>query len=174
MTRPVPLRDLVRTALLVLVSQAATLARIEPFCSWHTPIAWTGYILLVDGLVWKRRGNSWLSDARAEFLFLAFVSVPLWIIFEMYNKYTLHNWHYVGLPESLLVRYFGYAWAFATIWPAIFETGDLVSQSAGSPRAGRIGPKALRRQRPGSWRMGCRVVAGAADAACCRSSIPSQ
>ena len=22
------------------------------------------------------------------------------------------------------MRYFGYAWSFATIWPAIFETGD--------------------------------------------------
>ena len=54
-------------------------------------------------------------------------SVPLWVVFELYNKYTLHNWHYVGLPDVLLLRYFGYAWAFATIWPAIFETSELVS-----------------------------------------------
>ena len=30
------------------------LAQIEPFWSWHTPIAWTGYILFVDGLVWQQ------------------------------------------------------------------------------------------------------------------------
>ena len=126
MTRPVPARTWIGL-LIILASQAATLAKIEPFHSWHTPIAWTGYILLVDGIVWKRRGHSWLSDSHAEFFFLAFVSIPLWIVFELYNKYAIHNWHYEGLPESILVRSFGYAWAFATIWPAIFETGDLVS-----------------------------------------------
>ena len=126
MTRPVPARTWVGL-LIILVSQAATLAKIEPFYSWHTPIAWTGYILFADGIVWKRRGHSWLSDSRAEFFFLTFVSVPLWVVFELYNKHAIHNWHYIGLPESLPLRYFGYAWAFATIWPAIFETGDLVS-----------------------------------------------
>jgi hypothetical protein len=49
------------------------------------------------------------------------------VIFETYNKYSIRNWYYVGLPDDLLLRYFGYVWAFATIWPAIFETGDLVS-----------------------------------------------
>jgi hypothetical protein len=49
------------------------------------------------------------------------------VLFEVYNKYWIHNWHYVGLPESLPLRYLGYVWSFATIWPAIFVTGDLVS-----------------------------------------------
>jgi hypothetical protein len=111
----------------MLVSEAGMLARVEPFASWHTPIAWTGYILLVDAFVWKRRGSSWLRNRPAEFVFLACVSVPLWVVFELYNKYSLHNWHYLGLPESILVRYAGYAWSFATIFPAIFETAELVS-----------------------------------------------
>ena len=59
-------------------------------------------------------------------VFLALARMPLWVIFELYNKYAIPNWHYVGLPETLLIRYFGYAWSFATIWPAIFETGELV------------------------------------------------
>jgi hypothetical protein len=126
MPRPVPARTWVGL-LIVLASQVATFAGIEPFHTWHTPVAWTGYILCVDGLVWKRRGHSWLSDSHAEFFFLTFISIPLWVVFELYNKYAIHNWHYLGLPESVLVRYFGYAWSFATIWPAIFETGDLVS-----------------------------------------------
>ena len=113
--------------LLMLVSEAGMLARLEPFRSWHTPIAWTGYILLVDALVWKRRGSSWLRDRPAEFGLLACASVPLWVIFELYNKYTLFNWHYINLPESLPVRYFGYVWSFATISPAIFETAELIS-----------------------------------------------
>ena len=111
----------------MLVSQAGMLAQAQPFYTWHTPIAWTGYIVFVDGIVWKRRGSSWLTDARPEFLFLAMASVPLWLVFECYNKYFIQNWHYIGLPENLGVRYAGYAWSFATIWPAIFETGDLVA-----------------------------------------------
>lgn len=113
--------------LAIAVSEAGMLAQIEPFYSWHTPTAWTGYILFADGIVWWRRGASMLRDDAAEFCFLALMSVPLWVLFEMYNKCCLRNWYYMGLPVSLPVRYFGYIWSFATIWPAIFETGDLVS-----------------------------------------------
>jgi hypothetical protein len=159
MTRPVPARTWVGL-LIVLASQAATFAKIEPFHSWHTPIAWTGYVLCVDGIVWKRRGQSWLSDSHAEFFFLAFISIPFWIVFELYNKFAIHNWHYVGLPESILVRSFGYAWSFATIWPAIFETGDLVS-SLRDRRALRERAEPPRRHQPGplGW---LSVAAGAA------------
>lgn len=149
MNRPLPPRLWVGLAVM-LVSTMAMFARIEPFYSWHTPIAWTGYILFADGLVWKRRGRSWLSDARAEFLFLALVSIPLWVIFEIYNWYFLRNWSYVGLPESLPLRYFGYAWAFATIWPAILLTADVIAslRDPAGPRAParrpeRLGPTAL-------------------------------
>ena len=111
----------------MLVSQTGMLARVDPFYHWHTPIAWTGYILFVDAWVWARRGASWLRNHPAELFFISCVSVPLWVLFELYNKYSIHNWYYVGLPEVLLLRYFGYVWSFATILPAIFETGDLVS-----------------------------------------------
>jgi hypothetical protein len=148
MRRPIPRRTWIGL-LVMLVSEAATLAGIEPFHSWNTPIAWTGYILFADGIVWKRRGNSWLSDSRGEFLFLAALSIPLWLIFEFYNHYSLRNWHYVGLPESLPLRYLGYAWSFSTIWPAIFETGELVGSfrdrtARARPDSGRgvMGPAA--------------------------------
>ena len=114
-------------AIAMAVSEAGMLARLPPFYHWHTPIAWSGYILFADGLLWKRRGASWVRNARAELVFLALVSVPLWVIFELYNKCCLENWYYVGLPDAIPLRYFGYAWSFATIWPAIFITGDLVS-----------------------------------------------
>jgi hypothetical protein len=142
------------------VSEAGMFARINPFFHWHTPIAWTGYILLADALVWKRRGTSWLRDKPAELLFLSCASVPLWVIFELYNKYSIRNWYYVGLPEDLLLRYLGYIWAFATIWPAIFETGDLVSslrdRRAPADRAESLGALDLR---PLDWTI---VAVGAA------------
>jgi hypothetical protein len=111
---------------IMVASEAATLARIEPFWSWNTPIAWTGFILFADSIVWRRRGNSWIRSARGEFAWLAVVSIPLWLVFEIFNGF-IDNWYYVGLPENRLVRDLGYAWAFATIWPAIFEAAELVA-----------------------------------------------
>jgi hypothetical protein len=108
------------------VSETGMLLQVEPFWSWHTPIAWTGYILFVDGLVWRLRGSSWLTTARGELAFLAVASFPLWLVFEFFNLF-IRNWHYINLPGSAALRNLGYFWAFATIWPAIFETADLVA-----------------------------------------------
>ena len=120
-----PVRFWLGLALLAL-SEAAMLAHVEPFWTWHTPFAWTGYILLLDGIVFGLRGSSWLATHRGEFVFLAIVSIPLWVVFEGYNL-LIENWHYINLPENLAVRYFGYAWAFATISPGIFLTAELVA-----------------------------------------------
>jgi hypothetical protein len=111
---------------LLAVSEGAMLAHVEPFWTWHTPFAWTGYILLLDGIVYRRRGSSWLTTNRKEFVFLAVVSIPLWVVFEGYNL-LIENWYYINLPENLFVRYFGYAWAFATISPGIFLTAEVVA-----------------------------------------------
>jgi hypothetical protein len=127
-----PIHAFVGLAVLA-VSEMAMLARVEPFWTWHTPIAWTGYILLVDGIVFRRRGSSWLMSNRREFYFLAAVSIPLWLVFEGYNL-LIKNWYYINLPENLIVRYFGYAWAFATISPGIFQTAELVAVFRGRAR----------------------------------------
>ena len=111
---------------IMIVSEAATLAGIEPFASWNTPICWTGFILFADGIVFRARGNSWIRSSPGEFAALALASIPLWLVFEAYNL-VIRNWNYVGLPENQGLRTFGYAWSFATIWPAIFEGAELVA-----------------------------------------------
>jgi hypothetical protein len=123
---------------IMFVSEAATLAKVEPFWSWNTPICWTGFIVCADAVVWRARGNSWIRSAPREFVLLALVSIPLWLIFEGYNL-VIRNWHYVGLPENAALRYFGYAWSFATIWPAIFEGAELIAVTR-ARRAGRAAP----------------------------------
>ena len=125
---------------LLALSEGAMLGHVEPFWTWHTPFAWTGYILLLDGLVFRLRGSSWLATHRGEFVFLAIVSIPLWVVFEGYNL-LIENWHYINLPENLAIRYFGYAWAFATISPGIFLTAELV---AARRRAARFRAAGLR------------------------------
>jgi hypothetical protein len=117
----------------MIVSEAATLARIEPFWSWNTPIAWTGFIIFADAIVWRARGNSWMRSNPREFALLALVSIPLWLVFEGYNL-VIRNWYYVGLPENPLLRLFGYAWSYATIWPAIFEGAELSAVWRGKVR----------------------------------------
>jgi len=116
---------------IMIVSEMATLLHVEPFWSWNTPIAWTGFIIFADAIVWRARGDSWLRSNPREFACLAAASIPLWLVFEFYNRF-IENWYYVGLPENILLRYFGDAWSFATIWPAIFEGAELVGVWRGS------------------------------------------
>ena len=122
---------------IMVVSEAATLAKIEPFWSWNTPIAWTGFIIFADAIVFRARGHSWMQSAPLELALLALASIPLWLVFEGYNR-VLRNWYYVGLPEDPALRTFGYAWSFATIWPAIFEGADLMSVARASRRSSAV------------------------------------
>ena len=111
---------------IMIVSEAATLAKIEPFWSWNTPICWTGFILFADAVVYRARGDSWIRSNPREFALLTLASIPLWLVFEFFNLY-LDNWYYEGLPENWWLRMFGYAWSFGTIWPAIFEGAELAA-----------------------------------------------
>ncbi|HUX10861.1 MAG TPA: hypothetical protein VMW51_09470 [Terriglobia bacterium] len=99
--------------------------RVGWVSTFFTPLCWTAYLLLADAAVYSLQGTSRLSDSPRQFLILALASIPLWLIFEAYNL-RMQNWTYVGLPANPILRNFGYAWSFATIWPAIFETADLI------------------------------------------------
>ena len=50
---------------IMIASETATLLRLEPFYSWNTPIAWTGFILFADAVVYRARGDSWIRGALA-------------------------------------------------------------------------------------------------------------
>jgi hypothetical protein len=99
--------------------------RSQWVATWFTPIMWTGFILLADGILARLKGHSWLTDRKAEFPFLVLASVLIWLLFEIYN-FRLQNWLYLGLPESGWVRDFGYFWSFATIAPAILISSELL------------------------------------------------
>lgn len=98
---------------------------------WFTPIIWTGFILFVDGLLYKHRGSSPLVSNRKEFLLVAIVSVGGWWLFELYNAPRFWRsdlelwWHYHNLEPNPYLRRFGYDWAFATIFPALFLAAEL-------------------------------------------------
>jgi hypothetical protein len=117
---------------------------------WFTPVVWTGYILLVDALVARLTGRSYLTTARTELALIALISVGCWWLFEWYNAPRFWRgpadrvglwWQYHGLEPDPWLRRIGYDWSFATIFPALFLT-------AAALRAGLGGRLRVRPWRP--------------------------
>lgn len=111
---------------IILIAGVLLFLKIEPIPTFFTPIAWTGYILAVDSLVFKIKGESLLRNRRGEFLFMFPFSLLVWLCFEGYNLH-LKNWHYTNLPANPWMRWLGFCWSFATILPALLETTELYS-----------------------------------------------
>jgi hypothetical protein len=122
--RPFPFYGWMGLAALIC-AEVLMFRRFEPVATYFTPIAWSAYILIADAAVLAITNRSRLNDAPVVLARIAVLSIPLWLIFEAYN-FRLHNWTYVGVPREWPVALLGYAWSFATIFPAIFETADLV------------------------------------------------
>ncbi len=111
--------------LAVIAVAEVMLFRGRPFvATFMTAIAWTGYVAAVDAAVYSLSGDSLLKRHGLAFLAVVAVSAPFWLVFEAYNL-RLENWVYINLPRVPAVRYFGYAWAFSTIWPGMLETAYL-------------------------------------------------
>jgi len=98
--------------------------RVPGATTFFTALAWTFYVAIADAAVYRMRGDS-LLRAPGKFLALAALSVPGWLTFEAYN-FHLKNWVYVGVPAHFWTFAVGATWAFATIFPGIFETADLI------------------------------------------------
>jgi hypothetical protein len=112
---------------IMLVGQVLMFAQIEPVHTWFTPIQWTGYIFLLDAILRRRRGDSFIFGRTGEFLFLLSVSIACWFLFEAYNLH-LRNWEYHGLPDNLALLVIGLCWAFATIFPGILMTSEVIDE----------------------------------------------
>src|SRR5437879_9623785 len=117
--------------LIIFLAEALLFSGNQFVGRWFTPIVWTGYILFIDALVYKLKGQSLLVNNRAEFLIIAVVSIASWWVFEFYNAPRCWRsalelwWHYHNLEPNPFLRRAGYDWAFATISPALFETAEL-------------------------------------------------
>lgn len=109
----------------IAISELLLFLRFSVVPIYFTPLAWTGYILLVDGLNYKVRGESLIQSRSKEFFVMLPWSVFCWLVFELYNLHT-ESWTYIGLPQNLVARLVGFAWSFATIFPAILETAELL------------------------------------------------
>ena len=98
---------------------------------WFTPIVWTGYVLLMDAVVARLTGRSYLTTDRVEGVLVALASIGCWWLFEWYDAPRFWRgggdavglwWQYHNMQPDLFLRRVGYDWAFATIFPGLFLT----------------------------------------------------
>ncbi|MDX1613953.1 MAG: hypothetical protein R3300_06545 [Candidatus Promineifilaceae bacterium] len=116
---------------------------------------WLGFILTVDGIVYRRRGTSLLSRNWRAFVAMFLISAPVWWLFEVINWHT-QNWQYLGRERFEPLTYFVLASiAFSTVMPAVFEASELVS-TFGWTRHFEVGP----RLRPTATVIRASVIAG--------------
>ncbi|MDD5563618.1 MAG: hypothetical protein PHQ91_07870 [Thermoanaerobaculaceae bacterium] len=130
-------------AALIAAGMGLAAARVGPVAQNLTPLCWTGFIVAVDGAL-ARHGRSWLRNAPLELALMAAISIPSWLLFELYDRPRFWSaagpelwWHYSGLPPWPW-RGLGYAWSFATITPAIVLLAEAFEPAA-ARLAGRGG-----------------------------------
>jgi hypothetical protein len=118
-------------AAVVLGAEAGLVGGSAVVGRWFTPIVWTGYVLLIDAVVARLTGRSYVTTDRVEGVLVALASIGCWWLFEWYNAPRFWRggadavglwWRYHDLEPDLFLRRVGYDWSFATIFPALFLT----------------------------------------------------
>jgi hypothetical protein len=138
--------------LVLIGAEILMLKKIEPFATWFYSFAWWSYILIVDSIIYKKKGNSLIVSRTASFLIMIPWSVFIWLVFEWFNL-RLGNWHYINMPETLWVRWTGYIIAYGTVLPGLFETEELLDS------LGLFKNRTLPAIRPGArWRLPFLIV----------------
>jgi hypothetical protein len=110
---------------LLVLSEILHFKKIDPFYSWFYCFAWWSYILTLDAIIYRLKGNSLLLNRTKEFFLMIPWSTFIWLIFEAANL-SLENWYYINIPNSIFERWLGYAVAYGTVLPGLFETTELL------------------------------------------------
>ena len=112
--------------LFLILSEFFLFKKIEPFYGWFYCFAWWSYILAIDAVIYRLKGNSLIVSRTKEFFLMIPWSVFIWLIFEAANL-SLKDWYYIDLPPSMIERWLGYAIAYGTVLPGLFETTELLA-----------------------------------------------
>lgn len=111
-------------AFVFLFSTFFLVARSPFMKTWYYIFAWWSFILIIDSVNYRSSGKSPLSEGVSKFIFMGFISVCAWLIFELFNL-RLRNWFYIDLPQGVFQRWLGYFLAFATVIPALKELSQV-------------------------------------------------
>ena len=109
--------------ILLILSEILCFNKVDPFYSWFYCFAWWSYILTIDAIIYRIKGNSLIINRTKEFFLMIPWSVFIWLIFEAANL-SLENWYYINIPQSTIERWLGYAVAYGTVLPGLFETTE--------------------------------------------------
>lgn len=119
--------------LLFIFSAFLLILHLSFMKSWFYCFAWWSFIMVMDSLNFRKRKVSPISESASHFLFSAFISVFVWLIFELFNL-RLKNWSYHHLPPSVFERWLGFFIAFASVIPAMWEIAFFIEGFLGKTK----------------------------------------
>ena len=111
------------------LSVAAAAAGAAPFAQLLHPLAGTALVIVADGLLERRRGSSPLSAEPQALVWMATLSIFIWVAVEALNE-RRGLWAYLAWPSDELLRYGALGWSFATILPLMALLAELLGGSA--------------------------------------------
>ena len=114
-----------------------------PFQSFTFTPLWLGYIVIVNALAYRCRGECMMTGQPRYFLVLFPVSAAFWWYFEYLNRFV-QNWYYVGVTDITPAQYVWMATLpFSTVLPAVLGTYDWLDASLGPLPGAEIQPASL-------------------------------
>jgi hypothetical protein len=79
----------------VMIFFYAKLSGPKWLANWALIPLWWGFILMLDGIVYKRNdGKSLVHNAPAELFAMGILSISGWLLFEYFNFFIDLNWYY--------------------------------------------------------------------------------
>ncbi len=116
---------------------------VQPIDHFTFVPLWWGFILVLDGIVYKRNGGVSLVSSRPTTVkLMAVTSAFSWFVFEFLNFFVLENWYY---PNNQILTNFGnISWqllSYTTVLPAIFEWYWLLRSFKKIKEKYSLGPK---------------------------------
>ncbi len=119
---------------LAFIGATGNAFEVEPIHNLFYIFAWWAYILIIDAVIYRIKGDSLIVSRMDEFWFLSAWSVFIWSLFELANL-RLQNWQYMFIPSDKSLRWTGYFLAYATVLPGLFETTELLASTGLASRA---------------------------------------
>jgi hypothetical protein len=89
-----------------------------------TPL-WISYVLIVNALTYRRKGQCLLASQPIPFLLLFCISAVFWWLFEFLNRFV-QNWYYVGVDFGSWEYVIYATLPFSTVLPAVTSTRELI------------------------------------------------
>lgn len=111
---------------LAFIGTAGNALELEPIHNLFYIFAWWAYILIIDAVIYRIKGDSLIVSRTGEFWFLIVWSAFIWFLFELANL-RLQNWQYLFIPSNRTLRWTGYFLAYASVLPGLFETAELLA-----------------------------------------------